>query len=119
MLLRPYEVLLGLDDAGGRLFVWSERGGLRVHASADRRELDRMPLAAMRPTSYGWQYGSLIGNRRDGSDRASRPIMRLPAGEILSSLEIPSRQGGISRHTGGQVGCLRPSRERWRGSEAW
>lgn len=83
MLLRPDEVLLGLDDAGGRLFVWSERGGLRVLASADRRELDRMPLAAMRPTLYGKWYDSLIGYGRDASHRASRPILRLPAGELL------------------------------------
>ena len=83
MLLGPDEVLLGLDDAGGRLFVWSERGGLRVLASADRRELDRMPLAAMQPTSYGRHYDSLIYNPLDGSDRGSRPILRLPAGELV------------------------------------
>lgn len=83
--LEPEEILLGLDAAHQRLYVWSWSSHiLRVLASDDRRELDRMPLAAMRPRQYTEGYSHRMSNTGQPRDWPSeRPLLRRATGEIL------------------------------------
>lgn len=88
--LLPDEALLGVDAAGERLYVWSWQSEvLRVLAAEDRRELDRMGLAGMRPRNYPFMpsladpHGSFKPRSHASAAPSQRPLLRRGSGELL------------------------------------
>ncbi len=104
--LLPDEVLLGVDAAGERLYVWSWRSAvLRVLAAEDRREVDRMPLEGMRPRLYHPEVQTaLIDPAGQGKDwPGARPLLVRSTGELLTiedrQLRAVVADGGRARQT--------------------